>query len=40
MIPSDAEESRLLVHPDSHNYVSWRDAFDPALVDLLATVWT
>jgi enterochelin esterase family protein len=30
---------RLLVHPDTHNYVSWRDAFDPALVDLLATVW-
>jgi hypothetical protein len=27
------------VHPDAHNYISWRDAFDPALVDLLATVW-
>jgi enterochelin esterase-like enzyme len=32
-------QSRLLVHPDAHNYVSWRDAFDPALADLLATVW-
>jgi enterochelin esterase family protein len=32
-------DARLLVHPDAHNYVSWRDAFDPALVDLLATVW-
>ena len=30
---------RLVLHPDAHNYVSWRDAFDPALVDLLATVW-
>jgi len=31
--------SRLVVHPDAHNHVSWRDTFDPALVDLLATVW-
>jgi hypothetical protein len=31
--------SRLAVRPDAHNYVGWRDAFDPALLDLLATVW-
>jgi len=25
--------------PDAHNYVSWRDGFDPALADLLRAVW-
>jgi enterochelin esterase family protein len=25
--------------PDAHNYVAWRDAFDPHLTDLLARVW-
>jgi enterochelin esterase-like enzyme len=25
--------------PDAHNYIAWRDAFDPYLVDLLAEVW-
>ncbi|HEV2781117.1 MAG TPA: alpha/beta hydrolase-fold protein [Actinophytocola sp.] len=25
--------------PDAHNYVAWRDSFDPYLVDLLAKVW-
>jgi enterochelin esterase-like enzyme len=25
--------------PDAHNYVAWRDALDPYLVDLLAKVW-
>jgi enterochelin esterase family protein len=25
--------------PDAHNYVGWRDAFDPHLTDLLARVW-
>jgi enterochelin esterase-like enzyme len=25
--------------PDAHNYVAWRDAFDPYLVDLLVKVW-
>jgi enterochelin esterase family protein len=25
--------------PDAHNYVGWRDAFDPHLTDLLAGVW-
>jgi len=25
--------------PDAHNYVGWRDAFDPYLTDLLARVW-
>jgi enterochelin esterase family protein len=26
-------------HPDAHNWVSWRDTFDPFLVDLLQDVW-
>ncbi len=30
---------RLVAVPDAHNYVAWRDAFDPALVDLLGRVW-
>jgi len=25
--------------PDAHNYVAWRDAFDPHLADLLTKVW-
>lgn len=25
--------------PDAHNYVAWRDAFDPALTGLLRLVW-
>ncbi len=29
----------LVEVPDAHNYVGWRDAFDPALADLLRTVW-
>ncbi len=32
-------EARLLVNRDAHNYVAWRDTFDPNLVDLLARVW-
>ena len=31
--------AKLTETPDAHNYVSWRDAFDPALADLLRTVW-
>lgn len=31
---------RLVEIPDAHNYVAWRDAFDPALTDLLAGVWS
>lgn len=27
-------------HPDAHNWISWRDAFRPHLLDLLAGVWT
>lgn len=27
------------VNRDAHNYVAWRDTFDPHLVDLLAQVW-
>jgi enterochelin esterase-like enzyme len=29
----------LVEVPDAHNYVGWRDAFDPALGKLLRTVW-
>jgi enterochelin esterase family protein len=32
--------ARLVEVPDAHNYVGWRDAFDPALTDLLRDVWT
>jgi enterochelin esterase-like enzyme len=31
--------TKLLEVPDAHNYVSWRDAFDPALTTLLHHVW-
>jgi enterochelin esterase-like enzyme len=30
---------RLVEVPDAHNYVGWRDAFDPALTDLLRELW-
>lgn len=29
----------LFESPDAHNYVGWRDAFDPHLADLLVRVW-
>jgi enterochelin esterase-like enzyme len=29
----------LVELPDVHNYVAWRDAFDPHLTDLLRAVW-
>ncbi len=32
-------DARLDEVPDLHNYTSWRDAFDPHLVRLLAKVW-
>jgi len=31
--------AQLFEVPDAHNYVSWRDAFDPYLTDLLRYVW-
>jgi enterochelin esterase-like enzyme len=31
---------RLLVNRDGHNWVSWRDTFDPHLVDLLQRSWS
>ena len=31
---------RLVEVPDAHNYVGWRDAFDPSLTTLLRSVWT
>jgi enterochelin esterase family protein len=30
---------RLVENPDAHNYVAWRDTFDPALADLMRRVW-
>lgn len=29
----------LHVHPDAHNWVSWRDTWDPCLPQLVAQVW-
>jgi enterochelin esterase-like enzyme len=29
----------LIEVPDAHNYVGWRDAFDPGLTTLLRSVW-
>lgn len=26
-------------HPDAHNWISWRDSFGPALMELLPSVW-
>jgi enterochelin esterase-like enzyme len=31
--------TRLAEVPDAHNYIGWRDAFDPHLTDLLRHVW-
>lgn len=31
--------ARLVEVPDAHNYIAWRDALDPALTDLLASLW-
>jgi enterochelin esterase family protein len=31
--------ARLVEVPDAHNFIAWRDALDPALTDLLATLW-
>lgn len=30
----------LAEHPDAHNWVSWRDTFDPHLGDLLSSAWS
>jgi enterochelin esterase family protein len=32
-------DTALIVNRDGHNWVGWRDTFDPHLVDLLAKVW-
>jgi len=32
--------ARMIEVPDAHNFVAWRDALDPALTDLLRTVWS
>jgi enterochelin esterase-like enzyme len=33
-------DSTLHEVPDAHNWIAWRDGFDPYLVGLLAKVWT
>jgi enterochelin esterase-like enzyme len=33
-------DARLVVNRDAHNYVAWRDVFDPHLVDLLDRCWS
>jgi enterochelin esterase-like enzyme len=38
-LQSQGYDARLLVLPDTHNYVGWRDAFDPALAELLREMW-
>lgn len=30
---------RFVANPDAHNWVGWRDTFDPHLVDLLRDLW-
>lgn len=32
--------AELVENPDGHNYVGWRDTFDPHLIDLMARLWT
>lgn len=32
-------DARLVVNRDGHNFVGWRDTFDPHLVELLARAW-
>ncbi len=32
--------ARMVEVPDAHNFIAWRDALDPALTELLTTVWS
>ncbi|MGH2755298.1 MAG: alpha/beta hydrolase [Actinomycetota bacterium] len=32
-------ETKLVANRDGHNWVAWRDTFDPHLVDLIAGMW-
>ncbi len=34
-----AYEVRLIENRDGHNWVGWRDTFDPHLIDLLQRMW-
>jgi enterochelin esterase-like enzyme len=40
MLRKQGYDVALVEVADAHNYVGWRDAFDPALTTLLRTVWT
>ena len=35
-----AYDARLIENRDGHNWVGWRDTFDPYLSELLARMWT
>ena len=32
-------EVELIENPDAHNWVGWRDTFDPHLIDLINRMW-
>lgn len=32
--------SKLVENPDGHNYIGWRDTFDPHLIDLMNGLWS
>jgi enterochelin esterase family protein len=40
MLTRQGYRTELVEVPDAHNYVGWRDAFDPALTTLLRAAWT
>jgi enterochelin esterase-like enzyme len=39
VLRSQGYPAELVEVPDAHNYVGWRDAFDPGLTNLLRAVW-
>ncbi|MET0134614.1 MAG: alpha/beta hydrolase-fold protein [Kibdelosporangium sp.] len=39
LLTAQGYRSSLVEVPDAHNYVGWRDGFDPALTELLRRVW-
>jgi enterochelin esterase family protein len=38
-LQAQGNQVRFSEQRDAHNWVAWRDAFDPHLVDLLAALW-
>jgi enterochelin esterase family protein len=39
-LQSQGYEISFRRHPDAHNWISWRDTFDPHLTELLREMWT